>query len=244
MKRIGLVMVAATIGGCSPAYLAALAGRDPLVEREKNDPVWGPLMPMDPVETAVIFARLSGSPIPYEEVGSFYKEVRLAPNEFERRDKLAATRERVDATAAKVASAKSLLLRVGRWLPEYDFARGGFATGLDETRIERDPNVTYMPGLPYAIVFVNGGDFAFAPVAEARARAFIPDPYSRQAHIELEVQPVDAVARPLMSSASATRVVNVKILRMRLRRGAAVLGEVPARDLAAGRAAAEPPPEP
>jgi hypothetical protein len=229
MNRIGWVVVVAALGGCSPAYLAGLAGRDAVAEREKNDPVWGPLQLMEPVETAVVYARLSGSPIPYEEIAPSYKDVRLAANEFERRDRLAAARGSIDATASRVAESKSLLVRIVRWLPEYDFARGGFATELEKSFVPFEPTLTNMTGLPYAIAFANGGDFAFAPVAEGIARAVIPDAYSRQAQIELEVQPLDAVSRPLLTSAAATRVVNVKILRMRLKRGAAVLSEVPAR---------------
>jgi hypothetical protein len=193
------------------------------------DPKWAPLLPLGPLQTALIYSRFAKTPIPYEEIAYCYDDVRFAHDEFVRRDRIADSHGRIDRANQQLEGVKSLFLTVNFTLPEYDFAKGGLATGLsDTTYAMREIPQGGVKVASYAVLLANGSSFAFAPAPESAVRSAAARDTAqwRQAQIELEVQPISADERQVNAYGPVIRSVSARILRIRIVAQGSILTEV------------------
>jgi hypothetical protein len=230
MGRGTLLVAIVALGGCvaSDGQVHALHFSEMAAMATAPTPPpqtrWSTLPELGSIETALLHDRLAKTPIAYDEIAYAYKDVAGALDEFQRRDRIAAARARIDEVDRRLDKNKTLSLRIAQVLPDYDFGKGGFVTSLtDQTIIPRPSFVTGIRGSPYAIALSNGARFAFVPVSESTARTALK--VGRTARLELEVEPIKAEARPVVALSPETRVLTVQVLRARLMAEQTVLGE-------------------
>lgn len=179
-----------------------------------------------PIPTALVWARVAGAPVSYDEVAYGYPELGGGLDEFQRRDRLAATRTRLERLDRELATERVFIVLLDDTLKDYDFARGGFPTMLtNKSYVPMPSAITGMKGAPYAIALTNGADFGFVQAGEAGARKALERDITRQAQLELEVEPLVATTRPLIPLEPPTRVLEVHIRHLRLVAKGTVLGE-------------------
>jgi hypothetical protein len=186
-----------------------------------------PIPDLGPIQTALLHARVAKTAIPYEQIAYAYPEVAAASDEFVRRDRMAAVRERLDYVAKQLEHAERLVLHMRYTLPDYDFQRGGFTTGLADTSyVAWIGAATGMKGPPCAVLLTNGARFAFAPVEASTARHALQQDITREAVLDLEVEPVAADNEVVVPLEPTTRALSVRIHKVKLLARGVVLAEV------------------
>lgn len=217
--------VTAPDGSYQPFKLESAIGS---AVRNATDSSWAPLTALGEIQTALVYARVGKTPIPYGELAFAYDDVVAASDEFQRRDRIKAARERIDRANAQLEGVTSFVVRTEVVLEKYDFEKGGFTTGLESLSFRPFlNNIQHMvKAEPYQVSMLNGQAFAFVPVPEEKAQKALKSVGGgRKAMIELEVEPVLADTVATMHSPK-TRVLVVKVVRMRVSAGRDVIGEV------------------
>lgn len=213
-RSMAVTTVAWLLAGCVAAQSGGEPARSPLPRL------------LAPIPTALVWARVAGAPVPYDEVAYGYPELGGGLDEFQRRDRLAAARAKLEKLDRELARERLFIVLVDDTLKDYDFTRGGFPNTLtNKSYIPMPSAITGMKGAPFAIALTNGTDFGFVAVGDSVARKALERDITRQAQLELVVEPVAAGTRPLIPLEPPTRVLDVRIRHLRLVARGAVLGE-------------------
>ncbi len=120
-------------------------------------------------------------------------------------------------------------------IPEYDFGRHGFSTGLAEkNQVEFGDHIRLWrtPTDKYRLELENGNTFAFAPVRELAARYAVAQ--SRSATIDLDIEIVsceDRIDGQRMVGTLLGRIRRIKVVSK-----AGVLAELPTQPTTAPQA--------
>lgn len=205
------------------ALLASCATPQARPEQPRID-AWATIPPLGNLQIALLHARLTGAPTPYEDIAGAFLEIQTAANEFQRRDRLVEVRTTIDRASQDLDRARTFATHRSYPLPDYDFAKHGFPLPLND-----GPFVMISPPFTgfrstYAVVLTNGSAFAFMPVAEADARWALGRDFMRGAQIDLEVEPVSADTRPIAGLDVNTRVIMARVARVRLTSQGRTLG--------------------
>lgn len=207
-------VMACVLAGCSLAQPGGAPAQSPLPRV------------LAPIPTALVWARVAGAPVEYDEVAYGYPELGGGLDEFQRRERLAAARTKLERLNRELATERVFIVLLNDTLKDYDFARSGFPTMLTNKSYVPMPSViTGMKGAPFAIALTNGADFGFVAVGDSVARKALERDITRQAQLELQVEPVAAGTRPLIPLEPPTRVLDVRIRHVRLVARGTVLGE-------------------
>lgn len=130
-------------------------------------------------------------------------------DEFTRRDRIAAVAPQIEAEFAALSMVKEFRFWLRLPIREYDFRRGGYATGLSNRASVPFPfQYSLEDG---ALLLENAGRLAFLPVDEARARELDGPLWL----FELTIRPTGFAERPF-SKASTAKIIKAKILRARV----------------------------
>ena len=162
--------------------------------------------------------------MPYDNPAGAFPEIQTAANEFQRRDRLAEVRTKIDRANQDLDRAHTFATHRSYPLPDYDFAKHGFPLPLND-----GPLVIISPPFTgfrsaYAVVLKNGSAFAFMPVAKGDADWALARDFMRGAQIDLEVEPVSADTRPILGLDVNTRAIMARVLRVRLTSQGRTLG--------------------
>lgn len=193
-----------------------------------EDPSWASLPNIrGAVEAALLYSCTIGGEIPWDDYAYFYDAVRSAPDEFRRRDAIAAVRPQLERATAALQGHSTFRVPVRDFIRgEYDATRHGWPSPI--TSVSELTYHSPRTGGPFLVLkFTNAGDFSFLPIDEAAARAFAaenPNTTDRLADLDLEVKPVSARVQ------GGLRVLTATILRLRASssRGGSKLTEVSA----------------
>jgi len=209
--------VATTI--CALLLLGACATTGP---REPAPAHWASLPVMGALQVPILYHRAAGTPLPAEQLLSWYGDVCGERDAAARPAALATARASLSRAVADAGRAERWLVPLRQTLGSYDAQRGGFATSLRTGGVIRfDPSDYCKQPLTYLLAFANGDDYALLRLSEDRARQFVRANLTRMVVHELEVE----VTRVQEGPPAPTVLVRIGRLRTKDALSGAILAD-------------------
>lgn len=156
---------------------------------------------------------------PESLTAAFSSDYRNAPNEFAKQSLLQTVQPVIERKVKEAGETRQVMLRVNWAVPEYDFKRQGFPTGISSSSF-----VTFQTGgAQYAVAYKSVKAFTFLPVPQAQAAAFANElSRSRDGYLEVVGEIVSGEEQLLNGNGYKTLYLRPSGMTFHLRSGAQI----------------------
>lgn len=173
------------------------------------------------IELALLYYKVSKLFLPWDDIASGFDDYRRAQDEFRRREVGARIKQGLEAEFARISVDQTFMFRTSVTLGEYQFEEKGFPTSFPPYMYYSIPS--NMSGPPFAIVFLNARDVRLWPI-DADAGRVVAQRLGRQRRVSAEIEYRVQRAREDQINYQVSRILDVKIERIRFVHQNGVLG--------------------